>query len=154
MTSQNAFMPPVPPNYWDYFSIFMTRREFIQFEKRIDYKFESLHKEFNIKFDSLRSEMNRRFNAIDPRFNAVDTCFVSINTRFDAIDSRFDVVDTHFEKIEAVLNNHEKRFGRIETTLDDFQKETQTQFRWLITTILAAIPTIPIIIGLVNIFIK
>lgn len=57
------------------------RQAYVDFEARIDRRFESI---------------DRRFESIDRRFDAIDR-------RFDAIDQRFDSLDAKFSRLTTLL---------------------------------------------------
>ncbi|MHD0397755.1 hypothetical protein ACY2DA_07940 [Staphylococcus simulans] len=136
MNSQHALVP-LPQNYNDLFTIFVTRNEFLQFEKRIDCQFVNL----NEKIDGLDKKINNVHDAldakIDERFNTLDT---KIDERFNTLDTKIDErFNTLDAKTDDKFNTLDGRLIRLETKFDDFQKNSNIQFKWLITTMLSMI---------------
>ncbi|MGV3127914.1 hypothetical protein ACEE96_00280 [Staphylococcus simulans] len=136
MNSQHALLP-LPQNYKELFAIFVTRNEFIQFEKRIDSQFMNL----NEKIDALDAKVNDIHQSldtkIDERFNTLDA---KIDERFNTLDRKFDYK----------FNTLDGRMTKLETKFDDFQKNSNTQFKWLITTMLSMIL---VVLGVLTYFI-
>lgn len=114
MNSQHALVP-LPQNYSELFTIFVTRNEFLQFEKRIDSQFINLSE----KIDTLNNKVDERFNTLDNK-----------------VDDKFNTLDG--------------RLVKLETKFDDFQKNSNTQFKWIITTMLSMIA---VVIGFLTYFI-
>ncbi|MGN5882549.1 hypothetical protein [Staphylococcus simulans] len=125
MNSQHALLP-LPQNYKELFAIFVTRNEFIQFEKRIDSQFMNL----NEKIDALDAKVNDIHQSLDTK----------IDERFNTLDRKFDYK----------FNTLDGRMTKLETKFDDFQKNSNTQFKWLITTMLSMIL---VVLGVLTYFI-
>ncbi|WP_412520584.1 hypothetical protein [Staphylococcus simulans] len=125
MNSQHALIP-LPQNYSELFTIFVTRNEFLQFEKRIDTQFLNV----NEKIDTLDKKIDERFDTLDKK-----------------IDERFDTLD---KKFSDKFDTFDTRVTRLESKFDEFQKTSNTQFKWLITTMLSMIL---VVLGVLSYFI-
>jgi archaellum component FlaC len=75
---------------------------FLDFEKKIDKKFNSI---------------DQRFDVIDNKFNLIDQRFDIINKKFEGVNKR---LDTHFEAIGELM----VKVTGIETLLDRNRKDT------------------------------
>ena len=88
----------------------------------IDGKFKALESRMDAdrkvsdeRFKSLAAQMDHGFKATDERFKAL---VAQMDHGFKGTDKQFAAVGDQFKAVNARLDNHDARLGRIETALD------------------------------------
>lgn len=74
---------------------------------------------------------------LDERVAVLENNMIHIKESLDRMEKRFDKIDELFIRIDARFDRIDLRFERIDAKFDKVNNDAKSDFRWLITAIVA-----------------
>jgi chaperonin cofactor prefoldin len=93
----------------------MVQRGFVDLEKRIDGRFDSVDK----RIDGVDKRMDGLEEKIDGLDKDMKSGFAGVSQRLDALEARMSSMERHMESIEETLVEVVDRLGRVEQLVDE-----------------------------------